>query len=110
MCLIGFKVTVSRQTAVEKGPKHFTINRQNCRLIFTINTKSYSLASERGGHDLGGARLSEISYTYDPPIYDITSSYRVCREAPRWTPDAIWFRRYFHPQGNGIICLECPEC
>ena len=33
------------------------------------------LASERGVGG-GGARLSEISYTYDPPIYDITSGCR----------------------------------
>ena len=46
---------------------------------------------------------------YDPPIYDIASGYRVCPEASRWTPDAIWFRRYFHPQANVIIYLECPE-
>ena len=41
-----------------------------------------------------GARLSKISYIYDPPIYDITSGCRVAtlfsREAQRWTPDAIW--------------------
>ena len=41
-------------------------------------------------------RLSEISYTYDPSIYDITSDCRVAalfwREAPKWMPDAIWFQ------------------
>ena len=62
----------------------------------------------------GGPRLSEISCTYDPPIYDITSGCRVAalfsREAPRWTPDAIWFSRYFNPQANGIMYLECREC
>ena len=25
------------------------------------------------------------------------------REAPRWTPDATWFLRYFNPQANGIM-------
>ena len=54
----------------------------------------------------GDPRLSEISCTYDPSIYDITSGYRVTvlfwREALRWTPDAIWFLRYFNPQANGI--------
>ena len=61
----------------------------------------------------GGARLSEISCTYDPPIYDITSGCRVAalfsREAQRWTPDAIWFPRYFYPQANGIMYLEYRE-
>ena len=61
----------------------------------------------------GGPRLSEISCTYDPPIYDITSGCRVAalfsREAQRWTPDAIWFSRYFNPQANGIMYLECRE-
>ena len=61
----------------------------------------------------GGPRLSEISCTYDPPIYDITSGCRVAalfsREAQRWTPDAIWFPRYFYPQANGIMYLECRE-
>ena len=41
-------------------------------------------------------RLSEISYTYDPSIYDIASDCRVAalfwREAPKWMPDAIWFQ------------------
>ena len=41
-------------------------------------------------------RLSEISYTYDPLIYDITSDCRVAalfwREAPKWMPDAICFQ------------------
>ena len=58
-------------------------------------------------------RLSEISCTYDPPIYDITSGCRVAalfsREAPRWTPDAIWFSRYFYLQAYGIMYLECRE-
>ena len=62
----------------------------------------------------GGPRLSEISCTYDPPIYDITSGCRVAallsREARRWTPDAIWFSRYFYPQANGIMYLEYREC
>ena len=62
----------------------------------------------------GGARLSENLYTCDPPIYDITSGCKVAalfwREAPRWTPDAIWFLRYFNPQANGIMYLECREC
>ena len=62
----------------------------------------------------GGPRLSEISCTYDPPIYDITSGCRVAalfsREAQRWTPDAIWFSRCFYPQANGIMYLECREC
>ena len=66
----------------------------------------------RGGGG-GGPRLSEISCTYDPPIYDITSGCRVAalfsREAQRWMPDAIWFPRYFYPQANGIMYLECRE-
>ena len=61
----------------------------------------------------GGPRLSEISCTYDPPIYDITSGCRLAalfsREAQRWTPDAIWFSRCFYPQANGIMYLECRE-
>ena len=61
----------------------------------------------------GAPRLSEISCTYDPPIYDITSGCRVAalfsREAQRWTPDAIWFSRCFYPQANGIMYLECLE-
>ena len=61
----------------------------------------------------GGPRLSEISCTYDPPIYDITSGCKVAalfsREAQRWTPDAIWFPRYFYPQANAIMYLECRE-
>ena len=65
-------------------------------------------------HTGGGPRLSEISCTYDPPIYDITSGWRVAalfsREAQRWTPDAIWFSRCFYPQANGIMYLECREC
>ena len=67
----------------------------------------------RGG---GGARLREISYTYDPPIYwgyDITSGCRgaalFSREARRWTPDAIWFPHYFYLQANGIMYLEFRE-
>ena len=59
-------------------------------------------------------RLVLVSCTYDPPIYDITSGCRVAalfsHEAPRWTPDAIWFSRYFYPQANGIMYLECREC
>ena len=61
----------------------------------------------------GGPRLSEISCTFEPLIYDITSGCRVAalfsRKAQRWTPDAIWFPRYFYPQANGIMCLECRE-
>ena len=53
----------------------------------------------------GGTRLSETSYTYDPPIYDITSGCKdatlFLREAQRWTPDAIWFPRYISPTGKG---------
>ena len=45
---------------------------------------------------------------------DITSGCRVAamfwREAPRWTPDAIWFSRCFYPQANGIMYLECRDC
>ena len=55
-----------------------------------------------------------VPYTYDPTIYDITSGYGVTalfwREAPRWTPDAIWFLRYLNPQAKGIMYLECREC
>ena len=61
----------------------------------------------------GGPRPSEISCTYDPPIYDITSGCRVAAlfsgKAQRWTPDTIWFPRYFYPQANGIMYLECRE-
>ena len=42
---------------------------------------SFASKGERGGGGGGGgwrgARLSEISYTYDLPIYDITSGGRV---------------------------------
>ena len=62
----------------------------------------------------GGPRLSEISCTYDPPIYDITSGFRVAalfsREAQRWTPSAIWFLRYFNPKADRIMYLEYREC
>ena len=62
----------------------------------------------------GGPRLSEISYICDPPIYHITSGCRLAalfsREAQRWTLEAIWFPRYFYPQANGIMYLECREC
>ena len=62
-------------------------------------------------HTGGGARLQQhlvlVSYIYDSPIYDITSGCKVCkvaalfwREAPRWTPDAIWFLCYFNSQKN----------
>ena len=75
---------------------------------------SHTSLYNAGGGGPGGARPSEISYIYDPPIYDITSGCRVAalfsREAPRWTPDAIWFSRYFNPQANGIMYLECREC
>ena len=57
-----------------------------------------------GAHDLAKFR---------PPIYDITSGCRVAalssREVQRWMPDAIWFPRYFYPQANGIMYLECRE-
>ena len=56
-------------------------------------------AQSGGGGGGGGPRLSEISCTYDPPIYDITSGFRVAtlfsREAQRWTPSAIWFSSLF---------------
>ena len=75
------------------------------------------LASEQGGGRGAGGwghDLAKFRIPYDPPSNDITSGCRVAalfrREAPRWTPDSIWFRRYFHPQANGIIYLECPEC
>ena len=49
-------------------------------------------------------RLVLVSYTYDPPIYDITSGCKVAalfwREAPRWTSDAIWFLPYFNPHDS----------
>ena len=42
-------------------------------------------------------RLVLVLYTYDPPIYDITPGCKVAalfwREAPKWTPNAIWFPR-----------------
>ena len=75
----------------------------------TKNVVNYSSVNFPGG----GPRLSEISCTYDPPIYDITSGCRVAalfsREAQRWTHDAIWFPRYFYPQANGIMYLESRE-
>ena len=44
---------------------------------------------------MGGARLSEISCTYDPPIYDITSGCRVAalfsREAQNGRPMLFGF-------------------
>ena len=62
------------------------------------NFKELEITRSFGKHDPssgGGPRLSEISCTYDPPIYDITSGCRVAalfsREAQRWTPDAIGF-------------------
>ena len=52
--------------AVEKGPKHFTVNRQNSRLIFTIKTKSYFLASEQGGGGGGGHDLVKFRIPIAP--------------------------------------------
>ena len=57
----------------------------------------------------GGKRLSETSYTYDPPIYDITSGCKDAalfwREAQRWTPDAIWFSRYIFTHRQRELCI-----
>ena len=82
--------------------------------ILSLESVDNTLEQVRGDGGGGGARLSEISYTYDPPIYEITSGCRVTalfwREAPKWTPDAIWFLRYFNPQANGIMYHECREC
>ena len=68
----------------------------------------------KGQRASGSPRLSEISYIYDPLIYDITSGCRVAalfsRDAERWTPNTIWFPRYFYPQANGIMYLERREC
>ena len=63
-----------------------------------------------GGWGGGGrTRLSETSYTYDPPIYDITSACKdatlFLREAQRWTPDAIWFPRYIFTQRQRELCI-----
>ena len=48
------------------------------------------------------------------PINDIISECKVAalfwREAPRWTPDAIWFLRYFNPQAHRTLYLECRKC
>ena len=63
-----------------------------------IESKWKWIESNRGGG--GGGDTTPIprvlfSYPYDPPIYEITSGCKVAalfwREAPRWTPDAIWF-------------------
>ena len=82
--------------------------------IFTSIFIGIPCAQEPKRRPGGGPRLSEISCTYDPPIYDITSGWRVAalfsREAQRWTPDVIWFSRCFYPQANGIMYLECREC
>ena len=78
---------------------------QVCAIPFICNLQHFF---HTGG---GGARLQQrlvlVSYIYDSPIYDITSGCKVCkvaalfwREAPRWTPDAIWFLCYFNPQKN----------
>ena len=60
-----------------------------------------------GGADLAKFRISVIHRF-------MTSGCRVAalfsREAQRWTPDAIWFLRYFNPQAKGIMYLECREC
>ena len=60
-----------------------------------------------GGDDLAKFRISMIHRF-------MTSGCRVAalfsREAQRWTPDAIWFLRYFNPQAKGIMYLECREC
>ena len=75
---------------------------------------SVAFVLSRGEGGTTPIALVLVSYIYDPPIYDITSGYRVpalfSREAQRWTPDAIWFPRYFYPQANGIMYLECREC
>ena len=74
----------------------------------------FFMCISRGRGALLQQRLVPTSYTYDPPIYDITSRCKVAalfwREVPRWTPDAIWFLRYFNLQANGIMYLECREC
>ena len=58
-----------------------------------------------GGGDLAKFRV--------PMIHQFMTSHPVAelflREAQRWTPDAIWFPRYFYPQANGIMYLECRE-
>ena len=80
-----------------------------------LNLKGALTQRGWGGGGWGGTTI--YYYIYDPPIdpiYDITSGCRVAalfsREAQRWTPDTIWVPRYFHPQANGIMYLECREC
>ena len=87
------------------------------RLTEACNFKTQRLQCYFGFDEVrtgGGPRLSEISCTYDPPIYDITSGCKVAalfsRKALRWSADAIWFLRYFNQQANGIMYLECREC
>ena len=72
----------------------FIFTGNHCRPLNIV--KMNGIQPGGGG---GGARtpirLVLFSYTYDPPIYEITSGCKVAalfwREAPRWTPDAIWF-------------------
>ena len=62
-----------------------------------------------GGGGGGGTRLGKTSYTYYPPIYDITSGCKdvalFWREAQRRTPDAIWFPRYIFTHRQRELCI-----
>ena len=55
-----------------------------------VSDLTYSLSGAASKVSSGGAQLSEISYIYDPPIYDITSGCRVAAlfssGAQRWKP------------------------
>ena len=57
-----------------------------------------------GAHDLAKFRISMI------PRFMTSHPDSISRDAQRWTPDAIWFPRYFNPQANRIMYLECQEC
>ena len=61
-----------------------------------------------GAHDLAKFRVPMIHrFMTSHPVAELLLCFR---EAPRWMPDAIWFSRYFNPQANGIMYLECREC
>ena len=78
----------------------------NLTVGYGILGPSISVSCRCGGE--GGLSVNFV------PIYDITSDFEVAvlfwREATRWTPDAIWFLRYFSLQAYGTLYLECREC
>ena len=80
----------------------------NLTVGYGILVPSISVSCRSGG---GGG---ERELCTDLPIYDATSDCEVAvlfwREAPRWTPGAVWFLRYYSLPAYGTLYLECREC